>query len=174
MGLVFAAIGTCYYYMARSRIPFAATNLAVACAALKRSSGPMAAAFGLMLVQLAWQFVWVLAMLGVVVPQGGYSITYQDKVYATDECHNYVKVQGQPPNCLCQHPGEKAVLIPGECRVGEPGGALIFVMLISFFWGSMVIQNLGHCTVAVSHHMPCSALRSNVSDGCMVSPGRSS
>ena len=58
MSLVFAAISFCYYRLVRNRIPFAATNLAVATRAIGDGSGPILVSFGMMFVQLLWQFVW--------------------------------------------------------------------------------------------------------------------
>lgn len=108
LSVIFAGISLCYYRMVRNRIPFAATNLAVACAALKRSSGPMAAAFGLTLIQMVWQFVWILAMVGAVVPSGGYGIKYGNQVFASTECHTY-QLQDRTFQCVCNHESEGKV-----------------------------------------------------------------
>jgi hypothetical protein len=86
LSLIFGCITLCYYRIVRNRIPFASTNLAVACKAIGNASGPVLVSFLVIFVQLCWQFVWMLAMIGSVMPSGGYSITQGGQTYSEMEC----------------------------------------------------------------------------------------
>lgn len=75
MACMFAMMSVCYFRLVRNRIPFASTNLAVACRAVGKGTGPVVVSFAIVFLQLLWQFVWTLAMMGAIFPKGGFSIT---------------------------------------------------------------------------------------------------
>jgi hypothetical protein len=60
MSLIFGLITLCYFRLVRNRIPFASTNLAVACKSIGNASGPILVSFIVIFAQLCWQFVWTL------------------------------------------------------------------------------------------------------------------
>ena len=43
----------------------------------------------------------------------------------------------------------QVVVSHDRCKADQVPAGVVFAMLLSFFWTSLVIQNLLHCTVAV-------------------------
>lgn len=142
MSLIFCAITLCYYRVVRNRIPFASTNLAVATKAIGNASGPVLVSFLVIFVQLCWQFVWTLAMMGAVLPAGGYSIQQGGQTYSEFECENRFSTTQQTYVCVCAHSGsEQPTYAYGKCQYGSAAPAFyLFLLLISAFWGSLVLQ----------------------------------
>lgn len=140
--LVFGLLTLCYYRVVRNRIPFASTNLAVACKAIGNASGPVLVSFLIIFVQLLWQFVWMLAMMGAVLPKGGVSIVQEGQSYSEFECETRFLTTQQAYVCVCAHAGsERPTYEMGKCRYDSSGPAFIlFLLLVSMFWGSLVLQ----------------------------------
>ena len=145
MALVFCFITLMYFRLVRNRIPFASTNLAVATKAIGNASGPVLVSFLVIFVQLCWQFVWTLAMLGAVLPQGGYQIEQGGQSYSELECENRFSNTQQSYICVCAHSGtEQPTYAMGRCQYGSAAPAFyLFLLLISAFWGSLVLQVRG-------------------------------
>ena len=151
MGCIFALVSVCYFRLVRNRIAFASTNLAVATAAIGDASGPVLVSFGIIFVQLMWQFVWTLAMMGALLPQNGFSIVQGGETYGQFECENQFSAQHNSYVCVCAHSGadaEGSTYAWGQCKTSSGPGFLMFLLLISAFWGSLVLQYLVHCTAA--------------------------
>lgn len=58
----------------------------MACKAIGNASGPVLVSFLIIFLQLCWQFVWMLAMIGAVLPKGGVSIMQGGETYSALEC----------------------------------------------------------------------------------------
>ena len=150
MSLLWAAIGVCYWKCVQNRIPFASTNLAVASTALRHYWGSIMVACLMTGIQLVWQFVWTLALLGATLPKGGYSIKQGGEVYSIDECRDMKSTTGSL-YCVCSHDGVQKTQAAGQCIQTTVNGFYIFLLLISFFWGSFILSNIVHCTTAVGN-----------------------
>ena len=151
MGLVFALMSVCYYRLVRNRIPFASTNLAVATRAIGNASGPVLVSFLIVFVQICWQFVWTLAMIGALLPQNGFSITQGGETYGEFECDSQFSYQHDSYVCVCAHQGaatEGTTMAWGRCQASAGPGGLLFLLLVSAFWGSLVLQYIVHCTAS--------------------------
>jgi len=147
---LWAALGACYYKCVQNRIPFASTNLAVACTALRSHWGSIMVACLMTGFQLVWQFVWVLAFMGATLPEGGYSVKQGGQVYSIDECHEARSSSSGAYYCVCSHGGLDKTTANGHCyQTSGLQGLYVFLLLISFFWGSFILSNIVHCTTAV-------------------------
>ena len=91
-----------------------------------------------------------LALIGAVLPRGGYSIDQGGNNYSEAECETRFDQQHGVYVCLCQHANERPTLADGQCHYSSTPGGIMFLMLVSAFWGSLVIQYIVHCTTAVS------------------------
>ena len=109
-----------YYWCARSRIAFAAAHVTIATRALDKASGLWLVAAGCLIAQLLWSFIWGLAALGVE-----YVINNNNGKTATTS-------------------GSTATTSDG----GFSGTLSTFLMLISYFWGSIFIRNVAAFTAA--------------------------
>jgi len=152
MGLIFALVSLCYYRLVRNRIPFASTNLAVATRAIGNASGPVLVSFLVIFVQICWQFVWTLALMGALVPQNGFSINQGGETYGEFECDTQFSYQHNSYVCVCAHQGAAtegtATTALGRCKASSGPGGVLFLLLVSAFWGSLVLQYIVHCTTS--------------------------
>ncbi|KAF0686836.1 Aste57867_21396 [Aphanomyces stellatus] len=63
--LMMAGVVILYYFNVRHRIPFAASNLAVAAKIMQRFPQLVAVAYGAIAAQVAWMLLWTVALVGV-------------------------------------------------------------------------------------------------------------
>ena len=81
-------------------------------------------------------------MMGAVLPQGGYQIQQGGQSYSEFECENRFSNTQQTYICVCAHSGtEQPTYAYGRCQYGSAAPAFyLFLLLISAFWGSLVLQ----------------------------------
>lgn len=113
--IIVAMLNYCWLYLVRSRIPFASANLKVGCSAVSDHVGVVGIAVVFVTVQLAWCFLWTLAMVGLDHEFGD----------------NWAQDRDDDGNDVAS---------PGQ-------GMAYFGLLVSFYWGFMVIKNIVHVTV---------------------------
>lgn len=170
--LVFAAIFVCYYRAVQDRIPFAGANLSIACTVVKRFPQLVMAAFATLVLNFLWMALWAVAMLGVAAPGQERSIIVNSGSFDSSLCVDVAngnafpwkeesdiscpiyegtgEKNDQPPGCcFCQSGDNTGYDLESSCSSGIGMDSLTyFGMLISFYWGGQVLQNIMHCTTA--------------------------
>jgi hypothetical protein len=132
-----AVLTLVYMRCIRRRIAFAAAHLQAACDALASPSGAgiTSAAVVVLLIQTAWNGLWSLAAVGVNAQLAGSNTTATSSV-----------------SSLAAGSESGAVLGDSYSSSGSSGdsaGTLaVFLMLISFYWGSQVFSNVMHFVTA--------------------------
>ncbi|CAK4073472.1 unnamed protein product [Aphanomyces euteiches] len=151
---VLSLISICYAFAVQTRIPFAAANLKVAASAIRTHGSMHAVAFLFLVLQLAWVFVWCVAVVGITnhltdgtAPANSPTGTLANGVRCSknDQCISN--------NCVAS--GGLMLTSRRVCRAqtaftqlrGEAYVAYFF-LLVSFFWGVNVCKNILHVTVA--------------------------
>lgn len=151
LSCIFAALGLCYYRLVRNRIAFASENLHVATQAIGHASGPVLVSFLVVFCQLVWQFVWTLALVGALLPQKGFTVTQGGNTYGEFECETDFSYLHDSYVCVCSHNGAEegeTTTALGRCHVSSGPGFILFLLLVSMFWGSVVLQYIVHCTTS--------------------------
>lgn len=127
MALFFALISACVYRYYKSKIPFAASTLQTALAALAVNKGLLMLSMGSLLVAFLWSGLWVTTMVGIVAAADAKGKTL----------------------CLTLYPTQTDVYTSDEmCDTDPPNGFAIMFMVLSFYWTHQVITNCMHCTTA--------------------------
>ena len=150
MCALMAIIQGMYWYCVRSRIPFAAKNLKCSATAAMQYPSIFVLAFFLTLVQIAWALCWQLATYGVAISKGAEVVVIEGTTFLMSECSTVAT------NCDCSTEtvnGLVSLTTPGTCAdVGvfstSISPLILFGLLISFFWGSLVFKNLLFCSAA--------------------------
>ena len=132
-----AVLTLVYIRCVERRIRFAAAHLQAACDALQ-GTPVFAAAVGMLLVQTLWNATWSLAAVGVNARLSG---------NATASLANTTLTFPNPGDG--GGGGARALLLTatsptaGSVSAGEQSGAIaVFLMLLSFYWGSQVFANV--------------------------------
>lgn len=142
VGLFIVMMTLCYIRAVRHRIPFAVANLKVAAAAINKHRSTYAVAFFFTVVQVAWVFIWSLAILGVM-----------EKVTKNET--NQRKVNGEA--CLFNSDCQSRRCLSEICSSSSSNVItnassityiVFFVLLFCFYWGLQVFKNIAHTTTA--------------------------
>lgn len=130
-----AVLTLVYMRCIRRRIAFAAAHLQAACDALASPSGAgiTGAAVSVLLIQTAWNGLWSLAAVGVNAQLSGSNSTATSSVSTGSES------------------GLVGDSYASTGSSGDSAGTLaVFLMLISFYWGSQVFSNVMHFVTATA------------------------
>jgi len=149
IGLLFAAITFCYIRAVRDRIPFASANLTVAAAAIKSHCSLYPIAFSVMILQVAWIFVWTFAFIGI-----------QAQISDSQSEKDAGRPKGSIPNgeqCTlssscksgyCVRQSNSNLYQCGSAPLSTTSWISYVLLLVSLYWGAQVIKNVNHTTVA--------------------------
>lgn len=102
----------------------------------------------LMVVQMAWALCWQLAAYGVAISKGAEVIVIEGTTFLATEC------QTAETTCACFRDTLGGTLTtPGTCEdlavfSTSVSPVILFLLLISFFWGSLVVKNVLFCSAA--------------------------
>jgi hypothetical protein len=120
---LFALLNWCYMRAVQSRIPFASSNLKVACAAIKEHFSVVFVSYLVVIFGTGWSFVWFLAFYGAIQAQSDDSSSST----GTDDYNN-----------------------DDYSSVSTSYSAIFFFLSISLYWGHEVLKNISHVTTAGS------------------------
>lgn len=116
-------------------------------------------AFGALLMNMVWNIVWFLALVGVIQPSKSAVVTIDSATYDYELCTSvaygagfgseYVCADEQNGCCGCEdNEGGNEAFKDGACVSATMTQLTYFGMLVSFYWGSTVISNVMHCVTA--------------------------
>jgi len=147
----------CYVRTTEHHLPFSAANLRVAARGFFQMKGFWKYALGFTALQVAWILAWNIAVVSFAGGDGqeGGLIAQQGHSYDADLCLEVASASaagGAVCSCVdvdnpVQLPyTEQEGPCPDPTRTMNFG--LFFISIISLYWGSTVIMNITHATVA--------------------------
>ena len=159
-GLFFGILVSVYFHSIRPRLAFASANLQLASKAVLASPNVFLYSLLMLVVQLFWCLIWVVAAIGVGTNQANPRITHNGIEYKASDCTTYhyssaVNINGETAECssgdcmacIC---GDVTISYGSECYTPHVLGGNLFGMLLSFFWTSSVLGNIIVCTATGS------------------------
>lgn len=155
--LICGGITCCWYSCVQRHIPFAGQNLAVSCDAASQFPTLFMVAFGALLMNMVWNIIWFLAIVGVVEPSKSAVVTMPGGTYDSQLCTSVPAYSTEFGDNVCNDEQNGCCYCAldsttdfreGACYSSTMTQLTYFGMLVSFYWGSTVISNVMHCVTA--------------------------
>ena len=128
-------------------------NLKCSATAVLHDPSILFLAGGLTFVQIGWALMWQLAAFGVAINKGAKVIVIEGTSFLLSECRDIpaTGAVGSVARCACARTtaeGPLALATPGVCEdmgmfTTQISPVILFFLLISFFWGSLVSREGG-------------------------------
>jgi len=113
---------------------------------------------GLTFLEIGWALMWQLAAFGVAISKGVEVVVIEGTSFLLSECRDTAATAAAESGarCACARTTAEGVLslnTPGVCTniagfTTQISPLILFFLLISFFWGSLVVKNLLFCSAS--------------------------